>query len=153
MVSVVAAGAAAALLVGAVTLSNPGMDDNYNLKCEIKIHVLIVKWQYSSHVFSHLHIRKMQELYHMYIQYNLNHSRGLKITTYLQDFVIFNFFVNKNFIKRNIELLLGIHKCFLISIMIHNKHHFIISMIAIKVFYYLMLLLATRKQIYVMSTI
>ena len=40
MVSVVAAGAAAALLVGAVTLSNPGMDDNYNLKCAIKIHVL-----------------------------------------------------------------------------------------------------------------
>ena len=26
------------------------------------------------HVFSHLHMRKMQELYHMYIQYNLNLS-------------------------------------------------------------------------------
>ena len=74
MVSVVAAGAAAALLVGAVTLSNPGMDDNYNLKYPIKIHVLNspcseFKWQCTSHVFSHSHMKKMQELYHMYIQF------------------------------------------------------------------------------------
>lgn len=117
MASLVAAGAAAALLVGAVTLSNPGMDDNYNLKCEIKIHVLIVKWQYSSHVFSHLHMRKMQELYHMYIQYNLNHSRGLKITTYKQDFVIFNFFVNKKIYKEKYIMVAGD------SQMLLNKHH------------------------------
>ena len=49
----------------------------------------------------------------MYIFLLLGASKSLR---YKHDFIIFNFAVNIKFIKRNIECLLGIPRCFVISV-------------------------------------